>query len=70
MQASDDYEKTADELTNRILALIPDHQEILNLETPFDLFKIKEFNCKDLQPSLAQAQRSIGKAIAIYINKF
>ena len=43
------------ELEKRIDDLIADHPEILDLEDPWGLFKIKEFKCKDLQPTFAQA---------------
>jgi len=56
------YTATADELTKRILALIPAHPEIMTLESPFDLFKIDGFKCDDLGPSLAQAGWSLSKA--------
>ena len=61
------YIVTADELTGRILKLIPDHKEILEMAEAFDLFKIKEFDCSDLQPSLAQAQWSLTKAKLLYV---
>ena len=56
------YTATAEELTKRILALIPKHPEIMTLESPFDLFKIEGFKCDDLGPSLAQAGWALGKA--------
>lgn len=34
------YEETIDELTQRILALIPEHPEILTIESVLDLFKV------------------------------
>lgn len=60
------YEATANELSDRIYALIPSHPEIMTLESPFDLFKVEGFNCDDLQPSLAQA----GAALAHARNKY
>lgn len=56
------YTATADELTKRILALIPAHPEIMTIESPFDLFKIDGFKCDDIGPSLAQAGWALGKA--------
>ena len=58
------YVATADELVNRISALIPSHPEILSIENPFDLFKVEGFKCDDLQPSLAQASWALSKAKA------
>jgi hypothetical protein len=57
-----DYETTANELSNRILALIPEHPEILEIEDAFYLFYIEEFQCNDLQPSMAQAQWALRNA--------
>jgi hypothetical protein len=56
------YTATADELVNRILALIPKHPEILTIESPFGLFDIEGFKCNDLEPTLAQAGWALGKA--------
>lgn len=61
------YINVTDELTSRILKLIPAHKEILEMVEVFDLFKIKEFECSDLQPSLAQAQWSLTKAKLLYV---
>jgi hypothetical protein len=52
---SEAYESTGNELRNRILALITDHPEILEMDDCFKLFKVEGFKCDDLQPSLAQA---------------
>lgn len=60
------YTATADELTKRILALIPAHPEIMTIESPFDLFKIDGFKCDDIGPSLAQAGWALGKARQIH----
>ena len=64
MQTTAGYTSTADELVNRISALIPSHPEILKIENPFDLFKVEGFKCDDLQPSLDQASWALSKAIA------
>jgi len=63
----ENYNYVGDELLNRILKLIPQHKEILEMAEPFDLFKIKEFECSDLQPSLAQAQWALTKAKLLYV---
>jgi len=60
------YMTATDELTNRILKLIPDHPEIMALESPFDLFKVAGFDCKDLDPSLMQASFALSNARALY----
>lgn len=62
----DSYEETADELANRILALIPGHLEILSISDPFELFRVEGFSCKDLEPSFAQACWSLGNAKKLY----
>jgi len=59
-----DYESTADELTRRIEALIPEHPEILKMDNPWPLFKVPGFTCEDLGPSMAQASFALGKAQA------
>ncbi len=58
------YETVAQELKRRILALIPDHPEILEMTDAWDLFKIPGFNCSDLDPSLAQADAAFVHAKA------
>jgi len=60
------YADTADELTKRILALIPEHPEILTIDGPFALFKVPGFKCDDLQPSLFQAGWALAKARQLY----
>jgi len=62
------YIDTADELSRRILLLIPKHPEILTMESPWDLFKIKEFSCKDLAPTMFQAGWALAKAKKDYSN--
>jgi hypothetical protein len=54
------YEETANVLVRRIEALVPEHPEILNLDSAWGLFKIPGFKCDDLQPSLAQASWALG----------
>jgi hypothetical protein len=56
------YELYANKLKDRILSLIPDHPEIMNIDSAWDLFKINDFNCDDLQPSAFQAQWALIKA--------
>jgi hypothetical protein len=53
------YEKTADALVDRIIALGP---QVLAVTDAWALFKIKGFTCEDLQPSLAQADWALMKA--------
>ena len=56
------YESTANILVERIKALIPNHPEILEMDSAWDLFKISEFQCGDLEPTMAQAQWALAKA--------
>lgn len=60
------YGFTADVLTQRILALIPAHPEILTFTNAWQLFKVPGFECRDLEPSMAQADGTLAKAQAIY----
>ena len=60
------YAQTADELTHRIVALIPDNPHILTMESAWDLFKVEGFDCKDIGPSLAQAQWALSNAKRIH----
>ena len=54
------YENTITELEKRIFDLIPSNPKILEIEDPFELFKlVKEFNCDDLKPSSAQARYAL-----------
>ena len=61
-----DYVSTAHELKKRITKLIPEHQEILSLESAWDLFKVPGFKCDDLQPSLSQASWALSAACDEY----
>jgi hypothetical protein len=61
-----DYEQTADELTMRILALIPKNPHILDMDDPWPLFKVRGFKCDDLGPSAFQASFALGKAKALW----
>lgn len=54
-----DYEATANELTDRVYALGP---QILELDSAWDLLKIPEFECADLQPSAFQTQWALAQA--------
>lgn len=49
------YSATANKLADRIEALISTHPELLSMTDPWGLFKIKEFECDDLEPSAFQA---------------
>ena len=68
MVTESDYERTGNELVDRILALIPEHPEILELDSPWALFKCG-LKCNDLRPSLAQAGAALGKAKSVFQNK-
>jgi len=56
------YQATSDALTDRIRKLIPKHPEILEMTEPWALLKVEEFNCDDLNPSLAQASWALRHA--------
>ena len=62
MDTTKTYESIASELKDRILALIPAHPEILDLESAWGLRKIEGFECGDLNPSAAQAGWAINQA--------
>jgi hypothetical protein len=49
------YTKVANELAERILKLIPNHLEILDFNSAWDLFKIDGLVVDDLEPTLYQA---------------
>lgn len=49
------YTSVAHELRDRIVALIPEHPEILQMDSCWDLFAVDGFKCDDLQPVMAQA---------------
>lgn len=55
------YQGIADELVMRILDLIPTHPEIMEMDSPWGLFKAG-LKCDDLQPTLGQASWALGKA--------
>lgn len=56
------YEGCAEEMKRRILALIPDHPEILDMNDVWDLFKVPGFYVDDLGPSMAQAMAALAAA--------
>ena len=56
------FEDPAYELVDRILALIPDHPEILEMENPRDLFGIEGFECADLGLDYYSAAWAFGRA--------
>ncbi len=60
--AAEAYTSTADRLVERIRACIPDHPEILTMNSPWDLFKVDGFKCDDLNPSAFQASWALGRA--------
>ena len=49
------YETTINELVKRIVPVIKRHPQLMNTTDAWELFKYPEFDCRDLQPSLAQA---------------
>ena len=59
------YSATADELVERIRALIPEHPEIMGMDDPWDLFKVEGFDCKDIGPSFFQASWALNRAKAL-----
>jgi len=63
---SEQYAATADELTRRIMALIPSNPQILDMSNPWDLFDISGFECSDIGPSLYQAGWSMRMAQQLY----
>lgn len=63
------YASVGHELRDRIVALIPDHPEILDLESCWDLFNVDGFKCDDLQPSMAQAGWALAAAKRQYREK-
>lgn len=48
------YEESGQELIKRIEALVPDHPEILTMESSWDLFKCG-LKCSDLDVTFAMA---------------
>jgi hypothetical protein len=60
------YGDTIVTLRARILALIPEHPEIMDMEDPWRLFKVPGFRSDDLGPSLAQASGALASAQHIY----
>jgi len=66
MNTAQQYSGTADELTSRILALIPDNPGILEIDGPWDLFEVQGFKCNDINPSLFQASWALARAKKIF----
>ncbi len=62
MSLGEAYETVANALEDRIFQLIPEHPEIMEIESAWDLFKIEGFNCNDLGPSAAQAGWALAHA--------
>ncbi len=56
------YTGAAEELAQRIHALIPTHPEILTMDSPWGLFKVEGFKCDDLGPSAFQAGWALHEA--------
>lgn len=57
-----DYASRAEKLVERIVALGP---RALTLTSSWDLFKVKDFYCNDLEVTLAQATWALARAQAI-----
>jgi hypothetical protein len=66
MVTSEQYSKTADKLTKRILKLIPKNLKILEMNTPWELFKLSDFNYEDLGPTMFQADWALNNAKHLY----
>ena len=64
MSGYGEYGGIANALRDRIAALIPEHPEIMEMDSPWDLFDIEGFDCKDLAPSLYQAAWALANARA------
>lgn len=62
------YHADTNELTKRVLELIPTHPEILAMTSPFEMLDIAEFEYKDLEPSTMQLSHAIRSAVLIYID--
>ena len=60
-----DYEKQAQTFAQRIEAAIDKHPEILEMQNPFDLFKIKGLDCSNVD-TLAQASAALALAQTRY----
>lgn len=55
------YEQTAQSVVDVVLSFIPEHPEIMEMESAWDLFKVDGFSAaiSSLQPSLAQAAHAL-----------
>ena len=60
------YQDAAEELKHRIMALIPDHPEILEMDEARDLHRVPGFRCDDIGPSCAMADEALSEAKAEY----
>ena len=60
------YNSTAEQAKLRILALIPEHPEIMDIDGPFELFKIEGFSVSDLGLTLFQAGWALNAARNTY----
>ena len=63
------YEGVASSLVDRILALMPEHPELVTMDDPWQLFKVPGFQCDDLGPSLAQAGWALRNAQARWTHR-
>jgi hypothetical protein len=62
------YEKCAQSLKSRILALIPKNPGILQMTNALDLFGVPGFKCSDLEPTMAMADAALAHAKHDYVN--
>ena len=53
------YTSVVHELEKRILAMMPEHPELVGMTTPWPLFDVDGFDCEDLGPSMAQASAAL-----------
>ena len=63
------YTTITETLKDRILALIPEHPEILEFDSAWRLFGVDGFDCSDLEPSAFQAGWALNKARQEYKEK-
>ncbi len=62
MSGPESYTSVADRLAGRIEELISTHPEIMRISNVWDLFQVDGFECRDLEPSLYQAQWALADA--------
>lgn len=62
MNMNPGYVGAANELRDRIIALIPEHPEILEMTDPFDLHDVEGFTTEGLSVSFFQASWALAAA--------